>query len=161
MCVSLRGVRAAQHGVTMVEVLVAVVVLALGLLGLAGLQASGLRVGQSSLYRTQAAQLAFDMADRLRANPDGVAAGAYDRTLTDVAPTGTTLPELELREWLQRLALLPNGRGAVAVNGAAATIVVEWDDRRGAGVLRDATDAAALAQQQTQQFTIITELSNF
>ncbi len=55
------------RGFSLIEVLVATVVLSVGLLGLASLQVSGLRVGQSSFYRAQAAQLATDMADRLRA----------------------------------------------------------------------------------------------
>jgi type IV pilus assembly protein PilV len=55
-------------GFTLIEVLVTVVVLAVGLLGLAGLQTASLGNNQNAYYRSQATQLAYDMADRMRAN---------------------------------------------------------------------------------------------
>src|SRR5215510_11075504 len=60
--------RSLQRGLSMIEVLVAIVIISLGLLGMAGLQASGLRTSQSAFYRAQAAQFANDMAERMRAN---------------------------------------------------------------------------------------------
>jgi type IV pilus assembly protein PilV len=74
-----------QAGFTLLEILVAIVVLSLGLLGLAGLQAASLRNNQVAYYRGIAAQQAYDMADRIRANLAGVAAGNYDN-LTAVTP---------------------------------------------------------------------------
>lgn len=64
-----------MHGFTLVEVLVALVVMAVGLLGIAGLYVEGLRAGRTSVYRSAAVTLASDMADRIRANPDGIYAG--------------------------------------------------------------------------------------
>ncbi len=55
-------------GFTLIEVLIAMLVLAVGLLGLAGLQATSLRNNQSAYNRSQATQLAYDLADRMRAN---------------------------------------------------------------------------------------------
>jgi type IV pilus assembly protein PilV len=55
-------------GFTLIEVLVAMVVLTVGLLGLAGLQATSLKNSQNAYYRSVATQLAYDMADRMRAN---------------------------------------------------------------------------------------------
>ncbi|MCF6251352.1 MAG: type IV pilus modification protein PilV [Methylococcaceae bacterium] len=57
-----------ETGFTLIEVLIAMLVLAVGLLGLAGLQATGLRNNLSAYNRSQATQLAYDMADRMRAN---------------------------------------------------------------------------------------------
>jgi type IV pilus assembly protein PilV len=148
-----------QCGVSLVEVLVAVVVLSIGLLGLAGLQASGVRVGQSSIHRSQAALLAYDMVDRMRVNVANVA--AYNLALDQSAPAGATIAARDLQDWRQRLRLLPAGTGSVAVNGAEVTIVVQWDDRRGAGVLRGtAEDDAARAQQQIARFEITAQLAN-
>ncbi|HZE18056.1 MAG TPA: type IV pilus modification protein PilV, partial [Mycobacterium sp.] len=65
--------RRQQAGVGLMEVLITVLVLSIGLLGLAGLQATGLRNNHGSLLRTQATMLAADMADRIRANPAGLA----------------------------------------------------------------------------------------
>lgn len=136
----------AQRGVSLIEVLVAIVVLSIGLLGLAGLQASGMRVGQSSIHRSQAAQLAYDMADRMRVNFTN--RNAYNLALNDT-PSGTTVASLDLLDWRRRLQSLPAGVGSVAVNGSAATIIVQWDDARGAGT-----------QQQISQFQITTQLAN-
>jgi len=62
----------------MLEILVAILVLSLGLLGLAGLQTLGLRNNTASSQRTMATQLAYDMSDRMRANINSVAAGDYN-----------------------------------------------------------------------------------
>jgi type IV pilus assembly protein PilV len=122
------------RGFSLIEVLVAVVVLSIGLLGLAALQVSGLRVGQSSFYRAQAAQFATDMADRLRANLGE--ARTCELALADATPTSpTTTCQRDLAEWRTRLATLPGGNGAVEVDLAAnmVTVTVQWDDSRGGG----------------------------
>jgi type IV pilus assembly protein PilV len=67
-----------QRGVTMVESLVALVILSVGMLGIAGLYVSGVKAGRSALLRTQAVNLASDMADRIRANRRAVDAYAMD-----------------------------------------------------------------------------------
>lgn len=64
------------RGFTLVEVLVALVVLSVGLLGIAGLYVEGLRAGRSSVYRSAAVTLAGDMAERVRLNPSGNYAGS-------------------------------------------------------------------------------------
>jgi len=66
-----------NSGFTLIEVLVAVVVVSIGLLGLAELQISGLRANMSSEARSKATLLASDIVERMRANPSGVVAGAY------------------------------------------------------------------------------------
>lgn len=154
------------RGVSMVEVLVATVVLSIGLLGLAGLQASGLRVGQSSIHRSQAAQLAYDMAERIRVNFGQ--AELYNLALSAPPPTCAAAPttsdevaQCDLRDWRLRLQALPGGQGSVAVNGTAVTIVVQWDDTRGAGVLRGTDkDDSELAKLQATQFVLTADLAN-
>ena len=123
-----------QRGFSLIEVLVSIVVLSVGLLGLAALQVSGLRVGQSSFYRAQAAQLATDMADRLRANLG--AARTCELALADATPTSpTTTCQRDLAEWRSRLRALPGGTGGVDIDLAqnTVTIIVQWDDSRGGG----------------------------
>ncbi len=128
----------------MLEVLVAIVVLAFGLLGLAGLQADGLRNNTSAYLRSQATLMAYDMMDRMRSNIQGVESGDYDNLLgttpTDPAcistTTGCTVAQIaqhDAYEWSQQLSqILPSGQGRVIGNGAgsAFTITVMWDDRR-------------------------------
>lgn len=124
-----------QSGFTLIEILIAVIVLALGLLGLAGLQATGMRNNTSSYLRSQATFLAYDMADRIRANRQNALDGHYNMTLKDT-PTGTTLADLDKQEWKVLLGdRLPSGNGSVASNQIGTktifTITVEWDDSRG------------------------------
>jgi len=148
-----------QAGLSLIEVLVAMVLLSIGLLGLAGLQASGMRVGQSSIQRSQAAQLAHDMIERMRANAAN--AGAYALALGEAAPACSNVAACDLRDWRLRLQSLPAGTGAVTVNGTQATVLVQWDDSRGAGALRgSAADEAARAQLRLTQFSITAQLAH-
>jgi len=155
-----------ERGVGLIEVLVAIIVLSIGLLGLAGLQASGMRVGQSSIHRSQAAQLAYDMVDRIRVNAPH--ATLYSHALVDALPNCSAAPAraedvapCDLRDWRLRLQSLPSGRGSVAVDGNEVTIAVQWDDTRGAGVLRGTSeDDAERARLQMSRFQITTQLAN-
>jgi len=120
-------VRAASSGFTLLEVLIAIVVVAFGLLGLAGLQLFALKNNQSASARVAATSLASDMIDRMKANFQGVIAGNYHAPdLTSyggpAVPTcntvaGCTPAELaqhDLLEWTTRVAAaLPGGVGIV------------------------------------------------
>jgi len=125
--------RSYQRGLSMIEVLVAVVIISLGLLGMAGLQASGMRTSQSAFYRAQAAQFTNDMAERMRANLGD--ARNYTLALTATAPTGTSVRDRDRADWLARVATLPAGDGSIAVDLAnnTVTIAVQWDDTRAGG----------------------------
>ncbi len=124
-------------GFTMLEVLIAIVVLSIGLLGLAGLQSTGLRNSQDAYSRTLATTLANDMADRIRSNMAGFNAGNYDNTAASTAGctnnTGCTpqeMAETDTAFWNQSLALLPSGQGDVATNAGLVTVTVRWDNTR-------------------------------
>jgi type IV pilus assembly protein PilV len=125
------------RGVTLIEVLIALVVFSIGLLGLAGLQTMSLRFNTSAYYRTQATALAYGLADRMRANRQGALDGEYDADFADppacddAAADGGT-PAEDLTAWRMALACqLPEGTGAVSRNGTAFTISVQWDDSHG------------------------------
>lgn len=60
-----------QRGVGMLEILISILVLAIGLLGLAALQSVGLKYNYQSLQRTQAVMLTYDLTDKMRSNADG------------------------------------------------------------------------------------------
>ena len=62
-------------GFSLVEVLIALVIMSVGMLGIAGLYVHSMQAGRTSLFRHHAVTLAGDIADRIRANPR--AAGAY------------------------------------------------------------------------------------
>ena len=126
-----------QRGYTLLEILVAAVVLTGGLIGIASMQAAGTRLNNNAYLRTQASILAYDIVDRMRANRAAVDANQYDIALTDAAPTSpTTVPDIDLAQWRAALAYyLPQGNGSIETDAGAtpdlparATIVVEWQE---------------------------------
>jgi type IV pilus assembly protein PilV len=121
-------------GFTLIEALVALLALSIGLLGIAGLQLTGLRSNLSSSYRSQATYLSYDIIDRMRANRSPAALALYDNTGYGAVPSVGGLPEQDLTEWKAALAAtLPLGDGSVDVTDAArreVTITVRWDDAR-------------------------------
>lgn len=78
--------RRSVSGFTLIEVLVAVVVLAIGILGVAAMQTTSMTQGHGSLQASQAIALAYDMADRLRANSTDAYTGKYE---IDTLSSGT------------------------------------------------------------------------
>ena len=138
-----------QKGFTLLEVLVAIVVLSIGLLGLAGLMASSVRNNHSAYQRTQAAWLAYDMVDRMRANKTWAIAAANNYNVAlGAASASVNLAGTDMADWKAALAsTLPAGDGSVAVNAAtgAATVIVQWNDARGTG-----GNAAQQVQVDTQ-----------
>ena len=120
-----------SRGFSLVEALVALLVLSIGLLGIAGLQLTAMRNNQAAYLRSQAVALADDILERIRANRGALA--AYAVALGDDPPaTPSTMAETDLRTWLLTLgALLPSGDGAITVNGPAnrVTVTTQWQER--------------------------------
>ncbi|NOX27833.1 MAG: type IV pilus modification protein PilV [Gammaproteobacteria bacterium] len=115
------------QGFTLLEVLITVVILAIGLLGLAGLQAASLQNNNDAATRSQAAVLAYDIADRVRANPLGATAGNYNLpnatpvTACTVAPgcTPAQLAQNDAFEWNTSIAqALPAGQGVICIDSS-------------------------------------------
>lgn len=111
----------AQRGISLIEILVAIVLLSVGLLGLAGLQLRGMQVNQGSLWRAQAAIMAEDLADRMRADDAdaklmGTPGGFYG-TFTGTAPASTVQT---MQDWFGGFKLLPTGTATAASCGADA-----------------------------------------
>ncbi|SDY37811.1 type IV pilus modification protein PilV [Nitrosomonas sp. Nm33] len=122
-----------QKGVTMIEVLVAIVVLSIGLLGLAGLQSAGLTHNQSASFRSTATMMTYSILDSMRANRIEAINGSYNITIGTSIPAVSTIPEQDLNNWLNELALrLPAGTGAINIAGNVVTVTIQWDDSRGA-----------------------------
>lgn len=123
-----------HRGFSLLEVLVAVLVLSLGLLGLAGLQAQALQHGHTAGVRAQATQLSYEIFDSMRANRAAAAGGAYDIALDADPPAGGGVVATDLQRWKAALAdRLPGGDGSISVTTAGAqligTVTVQWRER--------------------------------
>ena len=113
-----KGTRRRQAGVSIVEALVALVILSVGMLGIAGLYLESIRANRTALSRTTAVQLVNDMGDRIRANRGGIdqytlVSGTPPTGGVDCATTNCTAAQLALFDkvrWYQAVvAGLPNG----------------------------------------------------
>ena len=121
------------QGFTLLEVLATLLLLAVGMLGIATLYLESLRVSRLALHRTQAVTLAADLADRIRANRDPASAYACgDPCRPDTG--ANAVATADLASWLENVAAqLPGGTGAItftaAANGVPAryTVAVRWD----------------------------------
>jgi type IV pilus assembly protein PilV len=124
-----------SHGFTLLEVLIALLVLSFGLLGLAALQAYSVKANQSANFRSQATALANMMLDNIRANRVNLSQYyANDYVVGDCfgVPPATPPAAFELGEWQREIScLLPNGRGAVApISANEVAVCIRWSDER-------------------------------
>lgn len=150
--------RSNSHGIALIEVLISLLLVSIGFIALAGLQANGIRANYRAYNWTQVSHRAYEMADRMRANAMGVTAGAYDSLTTVPADpsciaTGCTPLQLAQTDYLQFLnatiAQLPLGNAVVCLDstpndgtpaapqcdgsGLIYAIKIWWDaDRTGA-----------------------------
>jgi type IV pilus assembly protein PilV len=123
-----------SKGYSLLEVLIALIILAIGLLGLAGMQLHGLRDNHSAFLRSQATYLAAEIIDRMQANREAALAGEYDIESQE-EPTGSGKALTDLEEWRANLERLPDGDGSVEVVGGIARVTVSWRDASSKGEL--------------------------
>lgn len=157
-----------QAGASLIEVLVAVMILGVGLLGIGAMQAIALRNGQSSLERTQAVIQSYAILDLVRANRANALAGYYNTPGTAPVceavevdpddPGGVQGAQNDVNAWLASLkTAMGSGAGdtttcgalncvANTIGGATCTVTIQWDDSRGTAVSDvDAEDGDANA----------------
>lgn len=138
-----------QQGFTLIEALIALVVLSIGLVGLAGLLVQGMKFNHGAYVRTQAMLLSYDMADRILANREGLDAGVYNnipvtgQETTPVCNPGTDncapdqMAAFDFFTWGNLLStVLPQNTGITPAptigsvtadaNGSVYTITVNW-----------------------------------
>lgn len=118
----------AIRGFSLLEVLIALLIFSLGLMGLAGLMVVSVKTNHSAYLRTQASFLAQSMADRMRANTGWINAynGTYDIDTVgsgDCSSDGVCTPTLLVTRdkgvWSRQLTdSLPNPNATIACNGA-------------------------------------------
>ncbi len=155
-----------HRGFTLVEIMVSIVILGIGLLGLTGLQMSGLKNTQTATQSRLSTLLAYDMVERMQSNPHSVEEQSYhnvsgsSHTCTRSNPcSADQQAELDMYEWSAELAdKLPLGVGVVCIDstptrddtpsspacdGTGDVYVLKvWWDRDGSGdISNDSSDA--------------------
>ena len=149
-----------QTGLTLVEILISLIVLSVGLLGIAGMQATGLRNNHAAYSKMQATNLAMDMADRIRSNPAGAASYAVnplDAANQPAADPGciataagcspSNLAQTDLYQWSRSFIannpVIPDGSASIAVNNDIVTITLFWREPNFGNIdLQNCGDAA-------------------
>jgi type IV pilus assembly protein PilV len=127
-----------QAGFSLIEVLIALVIMSVGMLGIASLYVQSMQAGRTSLLRHNAVTLAGDVADRIRANPLGAAAYLGTGADNDCVDGGIncSAPQMASHDiflWRQQAQeSLPAGDVTIAFNDGANppeyTIAVVWSE---------------------------------
>ncbi|MEH6493748.1 type IV pilus modification protein PilV [Halopseudomonas sp.] len=148
---------AAARGFSLLEVLVAVLVLALGILGAASLQLSALRYQSGSLHATHASLLAQDMLERLRANPEQLALygmtveGDCEQAIAHrLAVTADSVLTQDKLDFTRAVTCeLPSGRARLSLHEGLASVQLRWSEaRQFAGALDAELHVSALIRAQ-------------
>lgn len=121
-------------GYSLVEVLVAIVVLSLSLLGFAALQITGLTSNKIAGSRSQASVLAYVITDAMRANrgSNNEFLSQYVHTLGTAKPSGG-MPAQDVSDWLTAVGnQLPSGDGGISVDTTTniVTVTVQWSENK-------------------------------
>lgn len=112
-----------HQGFSLIEVLVALLVLSIGLLGLAALQTTSLKFNSDSLARTQATYLTYDIVDRMRSNPLGVSANNYN------VPNATSATTAASNACVSSSCACDNAGASCSASDLAAYDLVRWYER--------------------------------
>lgn len=117
-------------GIALIEVLITFFVLAIGLMGMAGLQVKSLQFNQGAYQRSQATVAAYDILERMRINRAQARVDAYEVDFGD-AGVGNSIAAQDLNDWLSNLSNnLPEGEGAIACDAQnLCTVSIRWRDR--------------------------------
>ncbi len=128
----------AARGFSLIEVLIALIIMSVGMLGIASLYVQSMQAGRTSLFRHNAVTLAGDVADRMRANPTaGVAyagAGANNNCIAmGINCSNVQMAAQDIFGWDQQAVdTLPNGDVTITfdntVNPPVYTIAITWDE---------------------------------
>jgi len=157
----LMSLKPIQRGFSLIEVLVALLVMCIGLLGAAAIQLNALKYTDSSSMRTQASFIAYDMLDRIRANSGANYSLASAKAVA--TSTDTTNPRAyDWSDFKSNIATFSNntGEGTIAIASNVITITITWDDSR-AGMSLNAINATTVTNPTTTQtFTLVSRAFN-
>ncbi len=165
-----------QAGMTLIEVMVSVLILAIGLLGAAAIQLNALRYTDSSKMTSQASFIAYDMMDRIRANVDGNSASSGSGVLASYALASLTdapvanpnnavaQDKADFAANIRFFAGETAAAGSIQIGAPdipnQVTITVGWDDTRAAAANKVQTGAALGSNQRTFVLTSLIGVPN-
>ena len=160
-------------GMTLIEILVSLVILAIGMLGIASMLMVSNKTNSSSYTKQQAVQIVYDMFDRIRANSQVALTGSYN--VSDIIASGaptlpaapsvlcttsvctpTQLAAYDTWYWLAvDVPRLPSGSGSVttvlsATGNTVVTITVQWDDTPAQQLVGSSSAAGAVDANYVQ-----------
>jgi len=125
-------------GFTLIEVLIALIIMSVGMLGIAGLYVHSMQAGRTSMFRHHAVTLAGDVADRIRANPRAFVAYEGAGANNNCVAAGIDCTNLEMADndiflWQQQAAdYLPGGSVAIVFDNGVIPptyeITVTWNE---------------------------------
>ena len=124
-----------QRGLSLIESMIALVVISIGLLGIAALQITAMSQNSSALNHSQAVWLAYNMSDRIRANNSEFL--NYDGIDTNIGYSGDCIVsacstaqmlQADAAEWATMVQSLPGGRGMITSNADGLLVTILWDD---------------------------------
>jgi len=137
-----------QRGVTLIEAMIALLVISVGLLGIASLQITAVSQNTSALNHNKAVWIAYTMSDRIRANLPAFAAydginttGVYLQDCEGTECTNAQMVTADAADWQTMLNDLPGGQGIIGSNADGLLVNVMWDDT-GTGVTGTNCDPA-------------------
>lgn len=133
-----RTTRSHQQGTSLLEVLISLLILAVGMIGMAGLQTTALKASQSSSERSAAILQTYSIASVLQA--DRIGAQSFRITSSASDPVGPSFLEKSVAKWRRNIrqelgdtatgSITCHGAGAGAVNFGSCTVTITWDDSR-------------------------------
>lgn len=141
---TMRSLKFAQRGTSLLEVLISLLILAVGLIGMAGLQLTALKANQSASERSAAILQTYTIASVLQADREH--ARGYSVTLNGTK-TGTTFLDKAVTSWKDNLNTEIGGKGAINCDNAHCLITIQWDDSRGDASNSEDAQTYSLATQ--------------
>lgn len=129
-----------QRGASLLEVLIALLVLAIGMLGMAALQSVTLRNSNSSLGRSQAVIQTYSVFDMLRLDRARAQQGAYDVPDWKCQAAAPASGDDVFNEWLGQVQANlgdPTACGRIDCEANECTVGIRWDDSRPTGAASD------------------------
>ena len=124
-----------QRGLTLIESMISLLIISVGLLGIAALQITAMKQNAIALNHSQAVWIGYDMADRIRANVlqftnyAGIdTSNTYAQDCMSAACSNTQMVTADAAEWSTQIQNLPAGRGIIAGDATRLDVSVMWDD---------------------------------